>query len=1002
MSDSSPDASSPRAVPSRTRRALKWGGGLLGGLAVLVLVAALVLPRLFTSEQLKGYVVPPLEEATGRQVEIDTIGLRVLPTPAVQVTGFRLANAEGYGPAPAVEARALNVNVALWPLVLLNIRPTAVALEAPVVRYEVGEDGATNFDDLGAADTTATADEESPLAGIPVSNFGVSEARLRYTDRSSGQALNVDFDAQLNALPDGAALTSAGTVDLRSVRALLPSVGPDTLVVQEAEASYDVRLDPAAGRLDLRRLELDTAPLVVSVDGTVSGLNAQPTVDLTFETGRTDLAEIAGFVPAAAVEGLNPQGSVALEGSLSGPLSETIDGAEGLSLTATGQLAEAGADYEGTALLRDLSADLSLGLDSVAVRSVDGQLLGASLAGGLSVRDLGAEPQIALQLKTGAMNVADLAAFAPPEQVGEYAPQGTLQLDASARGPLPSDAAALQALTINGAGRLAGVGVDYKGEALLRDLRAGLGLSGTAASVQNLDGQLLGRSVSGAVRVRDLFGSPQVDGQLAGTADLPRLVALAGDEATAKSVEGEADYDVRFEGPIDAPDAIRPTGTVRLTDAQVPYESFRAPVEIPDATVQLTGTGLSMDRFAVRSGSETVTLQTRMRDLFPVSTGLAESDPALSATFTLTSDRLDLVALYPEAQDSDVTYSQLFAAHLSGSSMDGTSPEDVAETLYGDVDLPAYAVDGRVEIGTLLNEPQRFDDLAFDVQMDDRRLDVQNLTATTYGGTLAGSLTLDQRGTASTSAASNSESVLLASNALGQAPRVAAPASALTYDVELREAEAGAVIDDWTTLGRLVTGTLTLDADGETALTEGLLPQADAFTAIGQSLVADGGLSLNVGPAQALVEALNLPSASLKQFERLGGPFAIENGQFRLKAWDFGGARFDGTLDGALGLGGGVDLELRLELPLSVLNDSGVPARLRGGDGQLGSLLSTLAGGDAGAEAVPVTVRLSGTMREPAVKILNKDAITSKIQSMAKEEGLNRLRNLFGGDGEGG
>jgi len=107
----------------------------------------------------------------------------------------------------------------------------------------------------------------------------------------------------------------------------------------------------------------------------------------------------------------------------------------------------------------------------------------------------------------------------------------------------------------------------------------------------------------------------------------------------------------------------------------------------------------------------------------------------------------------------------------------------------------------------------------------------------------------------------------------------------------------------------------------------------------------------------------------------------------------------DGQLDGALGLGGGVDLEMRLQVPLSILNNSGLPGRLGGGDGQLGALLSKLVGGDAGAEAVPVTVRLGGTMRDPSVEVLNKDAITSTIRSLAKEEGLNRLRDLFGGDG---
>ncbi len=996
MPESSADT--PDSAPSLLRRLLVWGGGLLGGLAVLVLVAALVLPRLFTSEQLKGYVVPPLEEATGRQVEIDAIGLRVLPTPAIRVSGFRLANAEGYGPAPAVEARALNVNVALWPLFVASIRPTSVALVEPVVRYEVAEDGATNFDDLGGtADTTEAGGE--PLGGIPVSNLRVSGAQVHYADRSTGQALRLDFDAQLGVFPDGAAFTSDGTVDLGTVQALLPSVGPDTLTVQDAEANYDVRVAPSAGRVDLRTLRLDTAPFTLTVEGGLSGLNERPTVDLRFETGSTDLAEVASFVPAAAVEGLNPRGIVELEGTLSGTLSDETDIENPLSVAATGQIAGVGVDYEGTALLRELDADLSASFDSVTLRSLQGQVLGTSLAGEVAVRELGAEPQIDLDIETGAMDLATLAAFGPSEQVDAYNPQGTLRLDVAAEGPMPGDAEAVTEMTVDGTGQLAEFGLDYEGNALLRSLQARLEFSGTTASFRKIDGQLLGKPLTGEVTVEDPLGAPQVNGQLAGTVDLAQLASLAEDELSSEAVRGTADYDVRFAGPLDAPDAIRPNGRVRLTDVHVPYESFRHPVEISSATVQLTGTGLSMDRFTVRSGKQAVALQTTVRNLFPLSEGLAETDPALSADFTLTSDRLNLVELYPEADTGDVGYSQLFAAHLSGSEVGGQSPEVMAKELYGDVKLPAYAVDGRVEIATLLNDPQRYDDLSMDVQMDDRRLELRNLSASTYDGNLAGTLTLDQSGSSATSTRPTNGTVWLASVETGRAPvRPAETPSGLTYDFELKGARAGAVLEDWTSLGRLVTGTLTLDAEGNTALTEGFLPETTVFTAVGQSLVSDGGLSLDVGPAQALVDALDLPGARLRQFERLGGPFAIENGEFRLDTWSFGGDQFDGTVEGALGLGGNVDLEMTMNLPLSTLQNSSIVSRV--GDG-LSEVLEKLVGGGTGDETVPVTLRFGGTMDDPTVQVLNRDAIGEKIRSIAKEQGLNRLRDLFGGGGSG-
>ncbi|WP_105012746.1 AsmA-like C-terminal region-containing protein [Salinibacter sp. 10B] len=987
------DASSDSS-PSLLRRIAIWGGSILGGLFVLILVAALLIPQFFTSEELKGYVIPPMEEATGRQVEIDNIGLRVLWTPAVSVSGFRLANREGYGPEPGVEAQELNVEVALWPLLTGAIEPSAVELVDPVIRYEIAEDGSTNFEDLMGGDTTeAAAEEDEAVLSIPVSNFRTTGAQVRYRDRSTGQALELDFDAQLSALPDGNALTSAGTIDVQALRAVLPDVREDTLSVTDATITYDVRAALADGQIDLSDLTIETAPITVSTTGAVTRLNTRPAVDLTVETREADLAQLAAFAPAAAGEGLNPQGSLQLKTTIQGPLPDSTGAMDSLAVDGTGQLSGIGVDYQGRALLRDFSADLALSLQEAAVRSMQGQLLGADLSGNVAVGDPMGTPQVDLDLETGAMNLADLAAFAPPEQVEGYNPQGTLQLAIKATGPIPEDTEGMDQLTVDGTGQLAGVGVDYDGTAMLRELGADLSFSSTTAAVQGLKGQLLGKPLEGTVTIRDPLGSPAVDGRLAGAADIAELASLAGEDAEMEGLRGTADYDVQFVGPVDTPDAIRPNGRIRLTEFRYPYEGFRHPVEIPDATVRLTGTGLSMDRFTIQTGEQSMALQTTVRNLFPISKGLAETNPAMAVDFAFTSDRLDLVELYPEAtgDTSEVYYSQLFAATLSGSKVNGRSPEAVAKKLYGGTELPAYAVDGDVEIATFLNDPQRVDNLAFDVQMRDRRLEMRNLSGTTYEGQLAGSITFDQSGSATSAARSTRESVLLASTTGGAAPMP--PASDLDYDIRLKGARAGAFLEDWTTLGRVVNGTLDLEMNGDTPLTEGFLPVANALTAKGTSIVANGGLSLNLGAVKMLTDKLGLGSA-LTSFKRFGGPFTIENGTLEMGTWEMGGASTNARLSGALGLGGSVDVEMRMDLPLTALQKSNIPGLV---GGKVTSLVQKLAGGDVGSNTIPVRVQVGGTMSDPTVEVVDKEAVRSAIQKMVKEEGLNRVRNLFDG-----
>ena len=883
----------------------RWMLYIAGGLVALVLLVALLLPRLFSDAQLKALVIPPLEEATGRTVTIDGIALRVLPSPAVSVSDFAIANAEGFGDAPFVSGQELNVEVALWPLLTGTIEPTAVELVAPTVRYEIADDGTTNVDDLAAADTTEAPPAEESAPAIGVSNIRMTDAHILYRDRSTGQSADVAFGAQMSVLPtDGGALDSEGTLDVASIRALLPDVSSDTLAVQNARLAYDVRAALNDGQINVRSFRLETPPLTAQTSGTISDLNTRPAVDLALETTETDLAALANFLPADAMPGVAPRGAMQVSVQMRGPLPDST-GSEGFSLDGTGQLTGLGVDYEGTTYLQDLSADLALSLES--------------------------------------------------------------------------------------------------------------------AGLQNIQGRLLGEPLEGRIAVSDLMGEAQLDGQLAGAADLGRLSGLAASDAEAEStmeVSGRAEYDVRFSGTASDPSSLRATGPITVSDLRyrTTPATFREPLVIPEATFRLTGTGLSANRFPMQSGTERMALQFAARNLLPADRAFAETNPALVLDFTFTSDELDLVALFPEGDDTEPTYGELFAAQLSGSDVRGRSPEDVAQEMYGDVEIPAFAVDGRVEIGTLLNDPQRFDDLAMDMRVRNRRLDVQNLSAQTYGGSLAGSITLDQSAAAASAyvrpartsvlmaAASSAAGVAAADGAaagVAAAPKrsVAFPLpdtpTALAYDLALDGAKASAFLSEWTRLGNAITGTLNLRVAGDSPLRTGFLPIADALTASGSSVVADGGFEEGFGLASALVNRLGISRPSFTQFRRLGGPFAIRNGAIELTEWEMNNAVLQGsTLSGSIGLGGAVNLQLGGEMPLGNVRGSA----LAQGSG-LGEILQALSGEDG---TVPLQVGIGGTMNDPEVAV-DREAFQRALQDLVPNPG-RRLRNLFnrGGGGGGG
>ena len=874
--------------PSTASRLLRWILYVGGGLLALVLLVIFLVPRLFSDAQLKALVIPPMEEATGRTVAIDGIDLRMLPSPAVRVSNFSLANAEGFSDQPFVAGEELNVEVALFPLFTGTIEPTAVALVAPTVRYEIAEDGTTNIDDLGGAaeDTQTTPDEATSGPAIGVSDFRMTTAHLVYADRSTGQWVDVTFNSQLSAVPtDAGAIDSQGTLSIASVQAVLPDVSDDTLAVQNATLTYDVLAALQNGRIDLRSLQLDTPPLGLQSSGTIDRLNTTPTVDLSLETTKTDLANLASFVPADVMAGIAPRGSIQLQLQMNGPLPDS---------TGTGDIA------------------------------------------------------------------------------------------------------------LDGSGRLAGVGIDYEGTAFLRDLKADLTLSLDEAALQNINGELLGERLSGQVAVRDLMDAATLDGHLTGAADLERLSGLATTDDETEStmdVQGQATYDVRFSGTASDPSTLRLRGPITVSDlryATTPA-TFREPLTIPEATFELTGTGLRADRFPMQSGEQTMALAFTAQNLLPADRAFADSNPAFALDFTFTSDRLDLVALLPEADASEIGYSDVFTAQLSGSTIDGRSPEEVAQAMYGDTELPAFAMNGRVEIGTLLNEPQRFDDLSMDVRLRNRRLDVQNLTAQTYGGTLAGSITLDQSAAAASAyVRPTHESVLMATAESAVAPPsvhafpMPDSPTALSYDFALQDAQASAFLSDWTQLGGIVNGTLDLDISGNSPLQPGFLPIAEALTARGNSIVVRGGFAENFGLAQALVDRLGISIPSFAQFQRLGGSFQIRDGALQLSEWALDNRLLkEGRLGGRLGLGGSVDLQVTGQMPLSMVGASNL------GQGSAINRILNALGDDDGH--VPLQLGVGGTMSDPQVQV-DTDAFQNALQELMPDAG-QRLRNLFDGDG---
>lgn len=237
-------------------------GGLLLVLVLLVVAAAIILPMVIDPNDYKEQIVDQVKQQTGRDLQITgDLNLSVFPWLGVDIGGLQLSNAEGFGDQPFAVVNSAAVRVKLMPLLSRQLEVDTVGLDGLVLNLAKSKTGATNWDDLAQGDAPAESEQSDAssgkgLAGFSIGGVDISNARISWDDRSTGQLYTVDqFFLKSGAIQPGS------PVDLE-LGAQLKSKEPEL----DANIKLDstVSVDETAGMLYLKGLNLQldaTSPL---------------------------------------------------------------------------------------------------------------------------------------------------------------------------------------------------------------------------------------------------------------------------------------------------------------------------------------------------------------------------------------------------------------------------------------------------------------------------------------------------------------------------------------------------------------------------------------------------------------------------------------------------------------------------------------------------------------------------------------------------------------------
>ncbi len=191
-------------------RALKWMGIAIGGVLILAVLLAILLPSLVSLERYRNFVASRVARALGRDVRLQSLQVSVWRGIGAEARGIQVAEAAGFGAEPFLTADALRMRVQLLPLLKGQMRVTSAVLERPRIRLQHAPDGHWSIDDLfrghpapapGKPQAEAARPAKAPFfAALILSEVAVRNGELTLVEQGAATPLTLglaDLDLSL-------------------------------------------------------------------------------------------------------------------------------------------------------------------------------------------------------------------------------------------------------------------------------------------------------------------------------------------------------------------------------------------------------------------------------------------------------------------------------------------------------------------------------------------------------------------------------------------------------------------------------------------------------------------------------------------------------------------------------------------------------------------------------------------------------------------------------------
>ncbi|NGP89487.1 AsmA family protein [Fodinibius halophilus] len=583
---------------------------VIAGFLVLVILIAVGLNIYFTDERLKNTVMPQLNDAVGRTVEVESMSLTFFssfPQPGISIQKMSIP-----GTTPSDTLLSLDeliVSVKFFSLMGDQVEIADLKIEKPEFTYIVYPDSSTNIDFLMSTEES-TQDTSAGLA-VNIPSLRVSGAQFGYRDSTSNTHAQID---DLNAeIALRYADTIESTIDLQVGGVSATAGGTRYLNQLPLSLQQQSTIDLSNENLTLKSGTLSIRGLALNLSGTLSDWSNNLAADLTVSSSSDNFGELLRLVPKEYEEyvtDLNTEGTLSIDGTVNGPLAAEELPQFNLNMQVTdGYLKNP--DLPQPIEQIQLTAQANNNLVTLTRFTAQAGENNISANGELS-NPLGEDGEFSVEFD-GNINLATVSQFYDISEFDIEELAGTLTVEGKANGDRANpEKATFDAVTNLEGGRLKYAEVPKAVENISIDAQANqskvtinsMALE-TASNTFSMQG-VINHPLEEQQRTIDLDTDLQFD-----LATIKEFYPI--DEDTLK-MRGQLSANASLKGKADQIEKAVQSGTIILSNGYINHKSLGKPLEEITFDSKLDGPTLSIAEARIKTGGNNLSLSGSVKD----------------------------------------------------------------------------------------------------------------------------------------------------------------------------------------------------------------------------------------------------------------------------------------------------------------------------------------------------------------------------------------------------